>query len=247
MSKSGTNAFHGSAFEFLRNSAFDARNFFGASVPPFQRNEFGATFGGPILRNKTFFFGEYAGFRQGLGEPTVIPVPTADERQGLVTVGSYQYQVPMNPVAQQILGKYPEPNQPGGLFGANTLNFLFKQPTNDDQFSVRLDQYFSAKDNLFVRASYINNTALEQDPVAAIENPSFSPKLFNNPRNYSVGETHIFSPTLLNSFTSTLNRQVQGDLPPSSAFTQTTFSDGSLAQIRSLPTISRHTSSLRIN
>jgi hypothetical protein len=229
VSKSGTNAFHGSAFEFLRNSAFDARNFFGTSVPPFQRNEFGATFGGPIVKNKTFFFGEYAGFRQRLGEPTVIPVPTADERQGLVTVGSYQYQVPMNSVAQQILGKYPEPNQPGGLFGANTLNFLFKQPTNDDQFSVRLDQYFSAKDNLFVRASYINNSALEQDPVAAIENPSFSPKLFNNPRNYSIGETHIFSPTLLNSFTFTLNRQIQGDLPPSSALTQTTFSDGSLA------------------
>ena len=69
MSKTGTNQLHGSAFEFLRNSALDARNFFGSSTPPLQRNEFGGVLGGPIKKDKTFFFGEYAGFRQLAGEP----------------------------------------------------------------------------------------------------------------------------------------------------------------------------------
>jgi hypothetical protein len=229
VSKTGTNEFHGSAFEFLRNSAFDARNFFATDVPPFQRNEFGGTFGGPIKKDKTFFFVEYAGYRQRLGEPTIIPVPTAAERQGIVTLGSYQYQVPLNPVAQEILSKYPLPNQPGGLYGPNTLNFLFKQPTNTDQFSARLDHRFSDKDSLFARASYVDNSQNEVDAVAAIENPQFSAGNFNNPRNYAVSETHIFSPTLLNNFIFTLNRQIEGSLPPTQGTPQTQFLDGSLA------------------
>ena len=121
------------------------------------------------------------------------------------------------------------PDQPGGLYGANTLNFLFSQPTNNDQFSTRLDEYFSNKDTLFARASYINNFELEQDPIAAIEDASFSPKIFNNPRNYAIGENHIFSPTLLNNFTFTFQRSFTGDLPPSDSYTQTYLSDGSFA------------------
>src|ERR1700749_754432 len=97
VSKSGTNQFHGSAFEFMRNSVFDAANYFSSSgVSPFQRNEFGGTVGGPILKNKTFFFGEYAGFRQGYGQTTIMEVPTADQKNGLVAINGYQYQVPLN-------------------------------------------------------------------------------------------------------------------------------------------------------
>jgi len=98
VSKTGTNGFHGSAFEFLRNNDIDARNFFATSVPPFKRNEFGATFGGPIKKDKTFFFVEYAGLRQRLGEPDIVAVPTAAERQGLATINGFTYQVPMNPL-----------------------------------------------------------------------------------------------------------------------------------------------------
>ena len=229
VSKTGTNQVHGSAFEFLRNSAFDARNFFATDVPPFQRNEFGGTFGGPVKKDKTFFFVEYAGFRQRLGEPTIMSVPTAQERQGIVSVGSYQYQVPLNTVAQEVMGKYPLPNQPDGIYGANTLNVLFKQPTDTDQFSVRLDHRISDKDSVFARVSYVNNNQNEVDAVAAIENPSFSAGNFNNPRNYAVSETHIFSPTLLNNFIFTLNRQIEGSLPPTQSTPQTTFLDGSLS------------------
>jgi len=229
VTKSGTNQFHGSAFEFVRNSVFDARNYFASSVPPFQRNEFGGTIGGPIIRNKTFFFGEYAGFRQRLGEPNIISVPTPEERTGLASLNGFQYQVPLNSVAQQVLAKYPLPNQPTGLYGANTYNFLFKQPTNDDQFSVRVDHQISPNDSVFVRASYVNNNAAATDPIAAIEDPSFSSANYNDARNYAVSETHIFSPRLVNQFLFSVNRQLEGSAPPSQAIVQSIFSDGSLA------------------
>jgi len=226
VSKSGTNQFHGSAFEFIRNSVFDAANWFAQGVvSPFQRNEFGTTIGGPIIRNKAFFFGEYAGFRQRYGTATNMQVPTAAQRTGLVTINGYEYQVPLNPVAQQILNKYPLPNQPLGQFGENTYNTLFKQPTDDDQFSVRLDYKISEKDSIFGRASYINNSQKAVDPIAAIEDPSFSAENINNPRNFAISETHIFSPKLINNFTFTLNRQIEGSTPPSQQFTQTTSGD----------------------
>jgi Carboxypeptidase regulatory-like domain/TonB dependent receptor len=229
VSKSGTNKFHGSAFEYIRNSAFDAKNYFSTTVPPFQRNEFGATLGGPIWKDKTFFFIEYAGLRQRLGEPTVISVPTAAERTGLVGIGGFQYQVPLNSVSQQILNMYPLPNQPNGVFGANTYNFQFKEPTNDDQYSVRIDHHLSERDSIFGRVSYINNYQKEIDPIAAIEGPGFSAENINNPRNFAISETHIFSPNLINLAIFTVNRQVEAQLPSNQSFTQTSFADGSLA------------------
>jgi hypothetical protein len=230
VSKSGTNEFHGSAFEFIRNSALDASNYFSTTGPaPFQRNEFGVAGGGPIIRNKTFFFGEYAGFRQRLGEPTTMIVPTQAQRSGQVVVNGYTYQVPLNAVAGGILAKYPMPNNPNGIYGANTLTEQFKQPTNVNQFSVRIDHHISDKDILFGRASYINNEATETDPVAAIEDPSFSAEQINNPRNYAVSETHVFSPNFINVALFAVNRQIEASLPPSQEYTQTTFSDGSLS------------------
>ena len=231
VSKTGTNQFHGSLFEFVRNDAFDARNYFAnQTVPPFKRNEFGGTFGGPIKKDKTFFFGQYAGFRQRLGEPNVVQVPTAAERQGQVAINGFDYQVPLNPVAQQILTKYPTPNQPTGIFGPRTFNFTFSQPTNDDQFSVRVDHHFS-KDTLFVRASYANQNALETDAWAAqLGGTNFSTANIGDARNYSISDTHLFSPTLANVFTFTLNRGIEG-VPEALAeqnTTATSFLDGSM-------------------
>jgi hypothetical protein len=230
VSKTGTNGFHGSGFEFLRNNAFDARNFFATSVPPFKRNEFGATFGGPIKKDKTFFFVEYAGLRQRLGEPDIVAVPTSAERTGIVTDNGFTYQVPLNAVASQVLGKYPMPNQPDGIYGANTYNFMFSQPTTDDQFSVRLDHHF-ANDTLFVRVSYANQTALETDPWAAtLGGSNFSTSNVGDARNYAISDTHLFSPVLVNVFTFTLNRGIEG-VPEATAeedTTATNFLDGSL-------------------
>jgi hypothetical protein len=238
VSKSGTNEFHGSAYEFLRNSAFDARNFFATSVSPLERSEFGATFGGPIRKDKTFFYGEYAGLRQEAGGPNLVAVPTADERNGIVSIPDPNnpaqtdvLQVPLNPVAQSILNKYPMPNQPNGVFGANTFYFLFKSPTSNNQFSARLDQHFSGKDSLFARATWGNNVNRETDAWAAILGGSnFSQSSLYNLRNYSISETHIISPTMLNTFMFTLNRGIDGypEVPAEATTTRTVFDDGSL-------------------
>jgi hypothetical protein len=240
VSKTGTNQFHGSAFEFLRNNAIDARNFFATSVPPFKRNEFGTTFGGPIKKDRTFFFFQYAGLRQVLGEPDIVEVPTQAERNGQVTVNvtngagqsvADQLQVPLNPVAQQILSKYPLPNQPNGIFGANTFNFMFSQPTIDNQYSIRLDHRFSDRDTLFFRASVANQTQKETDPWAAeLGGSNFSTSNIGDARNYTLSETRLFSPTLLNVASFTLNRGIEGvpEAPAEQDTTATTFQDGSL-------------------
>ena len=243
VSKSGANQFHGSAFEFVRNSAFDARNYFSTStpgfpaVPPFKRNEFGATFGGPIRKEKTFFFIEYAGLRQRLGEPNVVQVPTADERTGIVPYNYpgdntvHTFQVPVNPVAASIINKYPLPNHPTGPnSGPNAFYYEFSQPTNDDQWSARVDQHF-AKDTLFVRASYQNNIAKDTDSWAAeLEGGNFSASNVGQARNYVLSDTHIFSPTLLNDFSFTLNRGIEGvpEVPGETTTTNTGFGDGTL-------------------
>jgi hypothetical protein len=238
VSKSGTNQFHGSAYEFLRNSAFDARNFFGTSVSPLERSEFGAALGGPIRRDKTFFYGEYAGLRQEAGGPNLVAVPTADERNGVVSIPDPNnpaqtdvLQVPMNSVAQSILNKYPMPNQPNGVFGANTFYFLFKSPTSHNQFSTRVDHHFSSKDTLFVRATWGNNVDKETDAWAAIlGGANFSQSAEDNERNYSISETHIFSSTMVNNFMFTLNRGIDGypEVPAEATTTATLFDDGSL-------------------
>ncbi len=236
VSKSGTNEFHGSAFEFLRNTSLDARNFFSPTVTPFQRNEFGGTFGGPIKKDKVFFFAEYAGLRQRGGGRRIVAVPTAEQRTGLTSITTSsgqveQLQVPLNPVSAEVLSRYPLPNQPNGIFGPNTYNFLFKQPVNDDQFSARADYHVSAKDTLFARVSYVNNIAKETDPWAAtLGGSNFSTSNIGEARNYAISETHLFSPTLLNDFTFTLNRGIEGvpEAPAEMNTTVTGFQDGSL-------------------
>ncbi|PYR95812.1 MAG: TonB-dependent receptor, partial [Acidobacteria bacterium] len=88
VTRSGTNAFHGSVYEFLRNSALDARNFFDARIPPFKRNQFGGSLGGPIQKDRTFVFADYEGLRQSLGVTQVNTVPSAAARNGVLSTGS---------------------------------------------------------------------------------------------------------------------------------------------------------------
>jgi len=91
VTRSGTNAFHGNAYEFLRNSALDARNFFDAQIPPFKRNQFGGSLGGPIRKDRTFFFADYEGLRQSLGVTRVDTVPSADARRVCFPPRRYQW------------------------------------------------------------------------------------------------------------------------------------------------------------
>src|ERR1700694_823286 len=177
VTRSGESGLHGSFFEFLRNSALDARNYFDhpsiadpGRIPPFRRNEFGFTNGGPVVlpnvydgRDRTFYFVQYQGFRQVLGTTQVLAVPTAAERRGQDVViypdGSTDtLQVPVNPAIAAGLARYPLPNNPTGPLGARTYAAPSNVNTDTDQFSIRIDQKVGAKGQLFGRFNYDNLT-----------------------------------------------------------------------------------------
>jgi hypothetical protein len=209
VTKSGTDNVHGSAFEFVRNAAFDARNFFDHSsaidprrIPPFARNEFGVTNGGPVVlpkiydgRGKTFYFGEYQGFRQVLGTTQVFPVPTAAERQGIdtTTFPGDTLTVPVNPAIAPVLAQYPLPNEPQGAYGARTYAASSKVVTNTDQFSVRADHTLSDKATLFTRFSLNQVNGPTTNPDQTAIDPDFGVKFFDHQRNAAVRYTRTIS------------------------------------------------------
>jgi len=212
ITKSGTNSVHGSAFEFVRNAAFDATNYFdyrnsvdSRRIPPFVRNEFGATTGGPLVlpgiyngRVKTFFFGEYQGFRQVLGTTQVFAVPTADERKGLDTTAfpGDTLSVPVSPAIAPILARYPLPNDPQGSFGARTYATYSKVVTNSDQFSIRVDHHISEKTTIFGRFSLnqINGPTTNPDQTAI--DPTFGVDFFDHQRSATIHVERTASPHL---------------------------------------------------
>jgi hypothetical protein len=146
ITRSGTNELHGSAYEFLRNSALDARNFFDttSSPPPFRRNQFGADAGGPIIKSKLFVFGDYEGIRQLLSTTTVDIVPSAAARDGNLTSST----VSVDPSVERYLALYPLPNGP---VEGDTGNFTLPTPqnTNEDFFTSRSDFTIGKSDSLF--------------------------------------------------------------------------------------------------
>src|SRR5438270_1195112 len=148
VSKSGTNNFHGDAYEFLRNSALDANDFFtvgaGNPKPPFKRNQFGGSLGGPIIKDKTFFFADYEGLRQTKGIPTSITVPSDAARAGNLASGP----VVMNAYSKALLATYPHANS--GVSG-DIGKFVFAgvQAVPENFGTIRLDHRISDKDSLF--------------------------------------------------------------------------------------------------
>src|SRR5262249_52251953 len=169
ISRSGSNSIHGSAFEFLRNQVFDARAFFDGAKPPFQQNQFGGSIGGPIKKNKTFFFADYQGQRLHTSATSINSEPTGAMRSGnfagVATIydpNTYNAstntrqpfannQVPSNrfdPVGVNLLQVFAIPNLPG-LVNNYRLNNLTVQ--TQDAWDGRLDHVFSEKDGMFVR------------------------------------------------------------------------------------------------
>jgi hypothetical protein len=210
VSKSGTNQIHGSVFEFIRNAAFDARNYFDPSpavthrrIPPFVRNEFGFTNGGPVVlpglyngRDKTFYFGEYQGFRQVLGTTQVFPVPTAAERQGIdtTTFPGDTLTVPVSAAIVPVLSRYPLPNTPNGVFGARTYAASSKVSTVSDQFSVRVDHRLSDKAMLLTRFSLNQVTGPTTNPDQTAIDPRFAIQFYDHQRNAAVTYSRTISP-----------------------------------------------------
>jgi Carboxypeptidase regulatory-like domain len=213
LTKSGTNQVHGSFFEFARNAAFDARNYFDHKsvaderrIPPFVRNEFGFTNGGPVVlpgiydgRDRTFYFGQYQGFRQVLGTTQVIPVPTAAERQGIdtETFPGDTLTVPVNPAILPVLERYPLPNDPSGPYGDRTYAASSKIYTRTDQFSARVDHKISDRASLLTRFSLNQVTGPVTNPDQTAIDPSFGVQFFDRQRNAGVKYSRTISPHLI--------------------------------------------------
>jgi hypothetical protein len=185
VTQSGSNQLHGSAFEFLRNNALDAPNFFDqGSAPPFQRNQFGSSLGGPVLKEKTFVFGNYEGFRQNLHQTSLAFVPDAASRAAAV------------PSVQPLLNLWPTPA--AGAPDFNGIAEVFSSPLQtirEDFGTVRLDHIFSHRDSL----SAIYTIDDGSDVTATPLNPFSTDLLTLREQVVSFEETHVFSPTILNT------------------------------------------------
>ncbi|MBV9506002.1 MAG: carboxypeptidase regulatory-like domain-containing protein [Acidobacteriia bacterium] len=204
VTQSGTNQFHGSTFDFLRNNALDAPNYFDlGSAPGFQRNQFGAALGGPIQKDKTFLFGNYEGFRQHLHQTGVDLVPDAQARSGylpckLVTPTPN----PCDASGLAFVGVSPYINAwPGPTPGApdfGGISEAFNNPLQtirDDFGTVRLDHVFSANDTL--SAIYTIDDSQDFTPTSTNLYSADAETL--REQVASVEETHVFSPRVLNT------------------------------------------------
>jgi len=180
--KSGSNELHGTLFEFIRNEDLNARNYFAqpGPKPEFRRNQYGLTAGGPIRKNKTFFFADWQGTRLLTGITRFSTVPTAAQRGGVFTAviddpttsprtPFANNTIPVNrfdPIASQILQHYPVPNLPGT---ANNFVRTAVEPDRQDQFDGRVDHVFNEKHRIFGRYSYLRD---DDNPVTPLPDGS---------------------------------------------------------------------------
>ncbi len=202
VTQSGSNALHGSVYEFLRNSALDARNFFDqASVPPFRRNQFGGSLGGPIKKDKLFLFGNYEGFRQALALSSVSVVPDANARNGIIpnSAGVPTQVTNVNPAMKPFFNLWPAPNGPellsNGLQSGDA--FSFNNPSShihEDFGTARADYAIRERDQLSV-----NYTIDMGNSVIPLADPLFASYTALSSQVASIQETHIFSPRILNT------------------------------------------------
>ncbi len=230
VTKSGTNKFSGSGFEFLRNDNLDARNFFdrcpgtnpnckAKGRPEFRRNQFGFTIGGPVMlpfgegknagyngKNKTYFFGSYEGLREFKGISTVSIVPDNNARLGIIPG---QTAITVDPRSKPILELFPAPN--GKNFGDGTAEFngITNRLSNDDFFTIRLDHNFSSSHSMFGR--YLRDSS---DQVLPRNFPEFPNLAVNTKQVVTIEDRYAFSATMLNEARFGFNRATPAELVP---------------------------------
>ena len=208
ITRSGTNQFHGNVYEFLRNSKLDAKNYFDdptMPIPPFKRNQFGGTLGGPIVRDNTFFFGDFEAIRQSKGLTTVTFVPSIAARGGSLCSNPdnpaspcTSQQVTVDAAAQSFFTFYHPPNQ-GAVVGSNgdlgIYTFAGQQVINENFVTARIDHHFSDRDSLFGSYMFDRTPYSSPDGLNNVEFETLTARQF-----VSIEETHIFSPSFANSF-----------------------------------------------
>jgi Carboxypeptidase regulatory-like domain/TonB dependent receptor len=197
--RAGTNRIHGSAYEFFRNSALDARNFFDpSSPPPFKRNQFGGSLGGPVKRQKTFFFVNYEGVRQALGVSVLDTVPSPSARAGNLVTG----RVTLSPLVVPYLAFFPNPNGPiKGDVG--TYTFSAQNNTHENLVTTRLDHQFSEQDGIHGTYLFDQGATTGPDVYGSVLLGTFSRR-----QMASIEESHIVSPWTANFLRLGINRVV---------------------------------------
>ena len=217
--KSGTNTIRGSVYEFLRDDALDANNFFsnalGAPKPKRERNQFGVAVGGPLVRNRTFWFADYEGLRDAEGVPRVRQVPTAAEKAGIFSSAVVdpfapgrpafpqnaqgQWVIPRDrwdPVGAAIVAQIPDPNVPGSTIYASTP----VTDTRQDQFDVRIDHQFAPNVTSFGRYSFVDTLTFRPAPLPGLAEGSFNDAFGandNRSQGLALGLTWTASPNLV--------------------------------------------------
>ena len=221
VTRNGTNSFHGALWEFFRNDAMDSSDYFTQSVEPLKQNQFGATFGGPIVKGKTFFFGYYEGFRNRQGESVPATVPTVAERGGNFAQDCTS--IPgatidpttglcSNPNGQLTFFGMPVPFNQMTLFtpidpiatnvlpffplpapGTNTYIGTQTLVANNDQFGVKVDHYVSPAETLNFR--YMYSAGPTTDPLSPVgaNVPGFPVGEYDRAQNFVAQDTHVFS------------------------------------------------------
>jgi hypothetical protein len=199
--RSGTNQFHGDAYEFVRNSGLDAANFFdnftGTPKPPFSRNQFGVSAGGPIAKNRVFIFGDYEGIRQNQGLTTLADVPSPDARNGIIhNADGTTTTITVDPKVAPYLPLWHVPN--AGLLGSGNTgiySFVAQDIASDNFGTLRLDYNISQKDNLFGTYQYDHGTLVLPDALNTVNTPQSTGRQL-----VTISESHLFTPQVINSF-----------------------------------------------
>ena len=204
VTKSGTNLFTGSAFEFFRDDQLDGKNYFDEEKPDFRRNQFGGSFGGPILKNRTFFFGSYEGLREHKGITQVATVLDDNARRGILP-GQAPITIPA--AVLPYLSLYPVANGPlirganGAPTGLAEYTGVMNRKSNQDFGMVRLDQTFSANSSIFGR--YLYDDSIQDEPVNYPEWPNV---VANTKHLLTVEHRQLFTSALINELRGGFNR-----------------------------------------
>ena len=204
--RSGTNQYHGSLFEYHRNDALDARNFFDTEKPPFERNQYGGSIGGPILADRLFFFGAFEGLRENLGQTLVEPVPSLAARRGAFLPAGQT----INPAVIPYLRLIPEPTVDNPTGERALYQGQFQQPSRLDTFNARLDFLLSQNDTIFTRYTHNDSDLLF---MTAETFPEFPNRGENDQRFLTVSHQRIVSNNVVNNFRYALNKTSPREFP----------------------------------
>lgn len=206
VTKSGTNTFHGNAYEFLRNGHLDAPNFFDVAKPAFKRNQFGFSLGGPIQKDKAFFFGNYEGLRQRLGLTNVAVVPDENAHRGILPVGGAGLQqVQVAPEIRPYLDLWPLPNGPAVGGGQARSSYPGRNAIDQNYFVTRVDYHISGNHSLFTRFTLDQGTSTRPDAL-----PVSNSDPFTRTRYATVQHLGILTPQLLATTRVAYNRGLLG-------------------------------------